>query len=134
MKIFYLSIIMLLPLVADCQTILASSDEPMVLYQDINNSLSCSRPKQALHSFRKVVDFYSSRDKKNELPEKYFGMALALALSGYYKESIRYHKKAIRLHRRYRTDEPLEISINLGLTYYLAGKDRKARRILGDSI
>ncbi len=129
-----LGFILLLPLTIRAQQVVVSSANPECLYREINYSLLHHHPKVALRAFKKIVDFYCDEKRGDELPEKYFGMALGLALNGYYKESISYHKKAIRLHHRYRKGEPLEISINLGLTYYLAGKEKKAKRILGDSI
>jgi tetratricopeptide (TPR) repeat protein len=123
-----------MPLAGMSQNI-STSDEPVShLYQEINNSLPAHNPKTALRSFKRVVNYYIQHGRASELPERYFGMALGLALNGHYRKSIRYHKKAITLHHKYRKDDPLEISINLGLTYYLAGKDRKAKRILGDAI
>jgi tetratricopeptide (TPR) repeat protein len=132
MKNLLLISVLILPLASTAQVIMVST-EPVQLYEVINNSLEYNKPKTALQSFKKVIAFYKQEGRSSELPEKYFGMALGLALNGYYKESIRYHKKAIRQHHRYREGEPLEISINLGLTYYLAGQKRKAKRILGDT-
>jgi tetratricopeptide (TPR) repeat protein len=131
---FLLCIILCFPLSLCAQHVLFSSGDADCLYQEINHSLLNHDPKLALKTFKKVADFYAKANAKEELPEKYFGMALGLALNGYYKQSIAYHKKAIRLHRKYKKGEPMEISINLGLTYYLAGKEKKARRILGDTI
>jgi tetratricopeptide (TPR) repeat protein len=101
------------------------------LYHQINESLSENKPKQAIQHFKKVIEFYVQEKREQEIPENYFGIALAFAFSGHYKESIRYHKKAIRAHRKYRSkDEPVEMMINLGLTYELAGKNRKAKRLM----
>lgn len=130
MKTLFL-LFLVLPSMVSAQHITASSAEPVVLYEKIS-SLAGDHPHQAILGFRQVVAFYESQGREDELPENYFGMALMLALNGHYKESIRYHKKAIRVHRRYREDEPYEIVMNLGLTYALAGRERKARRILGD--
>jgi tetratricopeptide (TPR) repeat protein len=106
--------------------------EPTLLYHEINTSLAEGHPKQAIHQFRKVIDFYKQENRENEIPQNYFGMALAFAFSGHYKESIRYHKKAIRAHHQYRRakEDPIEMVINLGLTYELAGKMRKARKMM----
>jgi tetratricopeptide (TPR) repeat protein len=131
---FLLGFILCLPLTLRAQHVILTSADADCLYQEINHSLLSNDPKFALRTFKKLVDIYAESNRKEELPEKYFGMALGLALNGFYKESIAYHKKAIRLHHKYRKGEPLEISINLGLTYYLAGKEKKAKRILGNSI
>lgn len=106
--------------------------EPLNLYQQVNDLLTANNVKAAVELFDKVVALYVLQGRESELTQSYFGMALALALNGNYKESIHYHKKAIKAHHRFRDDEPTEIVINLGLTYRLAGKERKARRILGD--
>jgi hypothetical protein len=103
------------------------------IYNNINQHLAENDVKAAEHSFRELVKIYRSNHLKTALPEQYFGMALALALNGKYRRSIVYHKKAIRMHNRFRDTVPYEININLGLTYHLAGKKRKARAILGDS-
>jgi|GEM_PF-6040051 len=131
MKSLYLILFALLPLIVSGQQIITASNEPMELYQHINNALAIDQPKDAIQIFKKVIAFYEEEGREMNLPESYFGMALALALNGHYRESIRYHKKAIRCHRKYRNEEPTEIFINMGLTYVLAGKDRKARRYLG---
>jgi tetratricopeptide (TPR) repeat protein len=130
MKKFYL-LLLFLPLAGSAQTIITASNEPLALYQAINNALATDRPKLALEHFKKIVCLYEEQGRSSELPQTYFGMALGLALNGHYKESIRYHKKAIRAHKKFRNDEPLEIIMNLGLTYTLAGKERKAKKILG---
>lgn len=70
---------------------------------------------------------------KEELAETYFAIAFNLALSGDYRQSIRFHKKAIRMHKKFHDTDPLEINLNLGLTYHLAGKMRKARKYIGDN-
>jgi tetratricopeptide (TPR) repeat protein len=131
MKPLYLLTFFLFPLIVSGQQIITAANEPLVIYGQIHNALASDNPKQAIEEFKNVVAFIESQGRENELPERYFGMALALALNGNYKESITYHKKAIRLHKKYRNDEPLEIYMNLGLTYTLAGKPRKARKILG---
>jgi tetratricopeptide (TPR) repeat protein len=132
MKTLYLTLLLLCPLIVCGQQIITASSEPLDLYHDINNALATDHPRDAIQTFRKVISFYEGNGREMDLPESYFGMALALALNGHYKESIRFHKKAIRCHRKYRGTEPTEILINLGLTYLLAGKDHKARRFLGD--
>jgi tetratricopeptide (TPR) repeat protein len=129
MKILCLLIVML-PMVSNAQ-ILTASNEPTQIYFSINNALTHDRPGDAVAEFSKVVEFFKEEGRDKQLPEAYFAMALGLALNGYYKESIRYHKKALRAHRKYRDDEPLEIEMNLGLTYTLAGKTKKAKKILG---
>jgi hypothetical protein len=116
------------------QQLYIDSDGPLAVYQEINNSLIQQNPRKALKEFRNVKMKYLKKGRENELAEKYFGMALGLALNGYYQKSIRFHKKAIRMHEKYQHNTSLEMSINLGLTYHLAGKDRKAKRILGESI
>lgn len=108
-----------------------SGNEPTYLYQKVNESLTIGNTRLALNIFEKVIDFYEHEGRLNELPENYLGMALSLALNGHYPESIRYHKKALRAHRRYKSKEPAdEIMINLGLAYRLAGKERKAKKYL----
>jgi tetratricopeptide (TPR) repeat protein len=124
-------LIFLLPLSLPAQQIITASTEPMPIYVSINKAMEDDRPKDALTHFKDIVEFYKEQGRDNELPEAYFGMALGLALNGHYKESIRYHKKAMRVHKRYREGEPLEIELNLGLTYSLAGKAKKAKKILG---
>ena len=108
-----------------------SGNEPTSLYQKVNESLTIGNTRLALNIFEKVIDFYEHEGRLKELPENYLGMALSLALNGHYPESIRYHKKALRAHRRYKSKEPAdEIMINLGLAYRLAGKERKAKKYL----
>jgi tetratricopeptide (TPR) repeat protein len=101
------------------------------LYKEANQSLSAGDTKNAILIYDKLVNFYEQEGRQNELPESYLGMALSFALNGNYDESIRYHKKALRAHHRYKSNESaLEIELNLGLAYQLAGKDRKAKRYL----
>jgi tetratricopeptide (TPR) repeat protein len=108
-----------------------SGNEPNSLYQKANEFLTIGNTKLAINIFEKVIDFYEHEGRVKELPENYLGMALSLALNGHYPESIRYHKKALRAHRRYKSKEPAdEIMINLGLAYRLAGKERKAKKYL----
>ncbi len=109
----------------------SSSVEPTSLYIRANQSLNSGDTKHAQGIFKEVIDFYKSVGRTKELSESYLGMALAFALHGNYDESIRFHKKALRAHHRYRCGEADdEIRLNLGLTYQLAGKTRKARRFL----
>ncbi len=119
---------------ATAQQVFSSTDESLLLYQSINSQLSEGKVKGAIETFNKVIAFYENENREQEIPQGYFAMALALALNDNYKKSIRFHKKAIRIHRKYRNDEPLEIEINLGLTYQLAGKNKKARKILGEEL
>jgi hypothetical protein len=133
MKPLYLIALLLAPYFINGQQITLASEELSCIYEPVNNALATGNAKNAVEAFEVVVRYYIERGKNAELPETYFGMALMLALNGYYKESIIYHKKAIRAHKAIRDDDPLEMRINLGLTYQLAGKKRKARRILGDN-
>ena len=105
--------------------------EPTGLLQEANNSLNQGDAKRAEIIFQQVIEFYEHEGRTKEVPENYLGMALAFAFNGHYKESIRYHKKALRAHHKYRQNESdNEIRLNLGLAYQLAGKERKARRFL----
>jgi tetratricopeptide (TPR) repeat protein len=104
---------------------------PNSLYARANESLSAGDTKNATGIFKQVIEFYESEGRVKEVPESYLGMALAFAFSGHYQESIRFHKKALRAHHRYRCGESDDsIRFNLGLAYQLAGKDRKARKLL----
>jgi tetratricopeptide (TPR) repeat protein len=108
-----------------------SSAQPFGLYKEANQSLNNGDTKNAILIYDKLVDFYEHEGRQTELPESYLGMALSFALNGNYNESIRYHKKALRAHHRYKRNESaLEIELNLGMAYQLAGKDRKAKRYL----
>lgn len=110
---------------------LASAAEPTTLYARANESLSAGDTKNATSIFKQVIDFYQHEGRVKEVPESYLGMALAFAFTGHYTESIRFHKKALRAHHRYRCSESDDaIRLNLGLTYQLAGKDRRAKRLL----
>jgi len=120
-----------LGLVAQVQTV--AKHEPSLLYREIHDALAIGKTRQAMLTFDKVVEFYTLEHRTSELPESYFGMALALAFNGNYKQSIRYHRKAIRAHKKYREDSPQEIYANLGLTYRMAGKDRMAEKLLKKS-
>jgi tetratricopeptide (TPR) repeat protein len=102
-------------------------------YQHIGILLSDNHVRSAEKIFSRVIDVYRAEQKSEALSEQYFGMALALAFNGHYRKSIAYHKKALRAHKKFRSTEPDEIVFNLGLTYYLAGKMRKAKVILGDT-
>jgi tetratricopeptide (TPR) repeat protein len=107
------------------------ADKTTSLYKMANESLNTGNTKQALDMFEQVVEFIEETGRAEELPENYLGMALSLALSGHYPESIRYHKKALRAHRKYKSSEsPEEIKINLGLVYELAGKKRRSEKFL----
>jgi tetratricopeptide (TPR) repeat protein len=105
--------------------------EPIGLYRKVNESLTCGNTKLALDIFEDVIKFFEEEGRLNELPANYLGMALSLALNGHYPESIRYHKKALKAHRKYSPRESAdEIRMNLGFAYQLAGKERKAKRYL----
>jgi tetratricopeptide (TPR) repeat protein len=107
------------------------NSEPTALYAKANHSLSVGDTKHATDIFKQVINFYESEGRLKEVSESYLGMALAFAFNGNYQESIRYHKKALRAHHRYRAGESDDaIRLNLGLTYELAGKTRKAKKIL----
>ena len=117
------------PLVA--QELIVANNEPTILYQKANESLSMGDTRLAINIFEKVIDFYESEGRVKELSESYLGMALSFAFNGNYPESIRYHKKALRAHHKYRPNESDDaIMLNLGLAYQLAGKERKAKKYL----
>lgn len=106
---------------------------PASLYAAANHSLSQGDTKNAAGIFRQVIEYYESEGREKEVPESYLGMALAFAFSGHYQQSIKYHKKALRAHHRYRGNESDDsIRMNLGLAYQLAGKERKAKKLLED--
>jgi hypothetical protein len=108
-----------------------SPTEPTSLYTRANESLSMGDTKNATSIFKKVIDFYHDKGREKEVSEGYLGMALAFAFNGHYPQSIRFHKKALRAHHRYRcTESDDAIRLNLGLTYQLAGKERRAKRLL----
>ena len=134
MKKFLLTLTLLLPFSLFGQELYTASNQPTALYHQINDALTANKPRLAERLFQGVVEFYEQNADESVLPESYFGMALAFALNGHYRESIRYHKKALKIHRKYRNDEATEITINLGLTYQLAGKERKAKKILGQNL
>lgn len=116
------------------QDIITARDErgePTYLYKKVNESLQTGDTKLALNIFHEVIEFYEDGGRQSEVPANYLGMALSLALNGYYEESIRYHKKALRAHRKYKRNEPEDaIRFNLGLAYQLAGRERKAKKLL----
>jgi tetratricopeptide (TPR) repeat protein len=113
------------------QEISVLTSEPSILYARANESLSAGDTKNATSIFKQVIDFYQHQGRVREVPESYLGMALAFAFNGHYSESIRFHKKALRAHHRYRCSESDDaIRMNLGLTYQLAGKERRAKRLL----
>jgi tetratricopeptide (TPR) repeat protein len=113
------------------QELMVANNEPTVLYKKANESLSMGDTKLAINIFEKVIDFYESEGRVKELSESYLGMALSFAFNGNYPESIRYHKKALRAHHKYRPNESDDaIMLNLGLAYQLAGKERKAKKYL----
>lgn len=120
-----------LPLATFCQQLILASNEPTVLYEKANQSLNVGNTKMANQIFRQVIEFYEQEGRVKEVSEGYLGMALAFAFNGHYKESIRYHKKALKAHHKYRVTESDDaILFNLGLAYQLAGKERKAKRYL----
>jgi tetratricopeptide (TPR) repeat protein len=115
------------------EVIMASntSSEPLGLYKKVNESLTLGNTRSAMNTFKKVIEFYEEEGRLKELPQNYLGMALSLAFNGNYKESIRFHKKALRAHRKYRAGESnADILMNLGLAYELAGKMKKSKRVL----
>ena len=108
-----------------------TSSEPFNLFREASQSLDEGRPRQAVLKFEKIIEYYQHSGRQSELAQNYFGMALAFAFSKNYRQSIRYHKKALRAHNRYTSSEPAqEILINLGLTYQLAGRKNKAKKYL----
>ena len=132
MKTLAIALICLSSLACNAQEIVYASAKANAFYEEISLSLSEDNVKDALSTFKDLIAYYRRTHQHKQLPESYFGMALALALNGDYKESIRYHKLAIRAHKKLNKQEAVEMNINLGLTYKLAGKDKKAQRILGD--
>jgi tetratricopeptide (TPR) repeat protein len=87
------------------QELIVANNEPTILYKKANESLSLGNTRLAINIFEKVIAFYESEGRVKELSESYLGMALSFAFNGHYEESIRYHKKALRAHRRYRSNE-----------------------------
>jgi tetratricopeptide (TPR) repeat protein len=124
-------LLLLISIGALAQEVVIAGNEPTSLYREANESLSLGNTKLAINIFDKVIAFYEAEGRVKELSENYLGMALSFAFNGHYDESIRYHKKALRAHRRYRANEsPDAIMLNLGLAYELAGKERKAKKYL----
>jgi tetratricopeptide (TPR) repeat protein len=110
-------------------------DVPVTLYKEASQSLNHGNPKLAIQAYNKVIAFYQQEGKTRELSENYLGMALSFAFNGHYQESIRFTKKALRAHKKYRANEfPDAILLNLSLAYKLAGKDRKANRVMNRAI
>jgi hypothetical protein len=132
MKPIVLALLIFSSWLSHAQELVTSAASPLAFYEEINLSLSEDNVKDARDTFKKLIGHFKSTDQSSKLPESYFGMALALALTGHYKESIHYHKLAMRAHKKINKEDAVEMSINLGLTYKLAGKERKAHRILGD--
>jgi hypothetical protein len=132
MKPLAIALIILSSFASNAQELVTSSASVLAFYEEINLSLSEDKVKDARDTFHKMIMHFKSTDQVAKLPESYFGMALALALTGHYKESIHYHKLAMRAHKKIHKEDAIEMSINLGLTYKLAGKEKKAHRILGD--
>jgi len=126
-------LLMIAPLTTMAQDAIAN-DVAFQRLVEINNALQQDHTKEAIRAFRRMVAECKKETDPCHLVETYFGFALALALNEKYSQSIRYHKKSIRLHKKFHKNEPLEMYLNLGLTYYLADKEKKARKILGNSI
>src|SRR5688572_30105281 len=78
-----------------------SMQDPADLYKKANESLNTGNTKLAINIFEQVIAFYQREGRVKELSENYLGMALAFALNGNYTESILYHKKALKAHRKY---------------------------------
>ena len=127
---FHLALIFL-PLITAGQNNVVSND-PMITYASIHSLLSHNNASQAIADFEWFVANMPDKERGENIAENYFGMALALALNGNYRESIHYHRKAMKAHCETHHEQSLEIKINLGLTYQLSGRERKARRILGE--
>jgi hypothetical protein len=132
MKPLLVALIIFSSLASHAQELVTSSASPLAFYETISSSLSDDKVKDARDTFKKLIVYYKSSDQITKLPESYFGMALALALNGHYRESIRYHKLAMKADKKINGHEAVEMSINLGLTYLLAGKEKRAHKILGD--
>lgn len=136
MRLFACVLLLILSAVCYAKAQVAVETSLPILRQlaEINHSVEQDRTREAVKKFKAMIAQCKSSENECQVVETYFGFALALALNGNYSQSIRYHKKAIRLHKKLHNNEPLEMYINLGLTYYLADKDRKARKILGNTI
>ena len=131
MKVLTSFCLLLIPLFTFSQDVTSTMQDPAALYVKANQSLSAGDTKQATEIFKEVIQLHQREGRLKEVSESYLGMALAFAFNGNYTESIRFHKKALRAHHRYRCDESDDaIRLNLGLTYQLAGKTRKAKRLL----
>lgn len=128
---FVLAIFLFVSSVSSFAQIAIARSNPQYLYQQANHSLDAGDVKSADLIFRQVIEFYELEGRTKEVSENYLGMAMAFAFNGHYKASIRYHKKALKAHHKYREDESDDaIRFNLGLAYQLAGKERKAKRYL----
>jgi tetratricopeptide (TPR) repeat protein len=134
MRILLLSALVLLSFCTFAQEVILARNtpaEPFNLFLEANQSLDAGHTREAVQKFEKAIQFYQISGRQSELAEHYFGMALAFALNKNYRQSIRYHKKALRAHNRYTSSEPApEILINLGLTYQLAGRPHMAKKYL----
>ena len=129
MKFMTLLGLLLVSLLTHAQEL--ASANPSLLFTEANQSLADGDTKHAEGIFKQVIEFYEQEGRVKEVSENYLGMAMAFAFSGHYAESIRFHKKALKAHHRYRpTEDDDAIRFNLGLTYLLAGKQRKAKRLL----
>ena len=111
-----LSLLILLSAISLCSfgqdIILAGNTpaEPFNLFMEANQSLDAGHTRAAVQKFEKVIEFYQTSGRQTELAEHYFGMALALALNKNYRQSIRFHKKALRAHARYVSAQPAQES------------------------
>lgn len=100
-------------------------------YEEAGRLLDRNEPRHAAVVYERIIDYFLDRGEVSQIPENYLGMALSFAITGHYRKSVRFHRKALRAHRKYRSDEePLAIRLNLGLTYELAGRFKKAQKIL----
>ena len=133
MKVLTSFCLLLIAPLSFAQDLTSTMPDPAALYIKANQSLSEGDTKQATEIFKEVIHLHQREGRLKEVSESYLGMALAFAFNGNYSEAIRFHKKALRAHHRYRCDESDDaIRLNLGLTYQLAGKTRKAKKILPD--
>lgn len=131
MKVLTPFLLALIPAVCLSQHLHVGFADPSALYARASQSLSAGNSKQAEQIFEQVIQLYKKEGRVKEVPESYLGMALAFAFNGDYHQSIRFHKKALRTHHRYRCNESDDaIRFNLGLTYQLAGKGKKAKKFL----
>src|SRR5690606_32720027 len=131
MKYFFLIVTALASFKATCQEFAdtrRSDNNTFQTYKKANELLSTGDTKEALVLFDQIATHFINQNELKELPAHYMATALSLAFSGHYSQSIRYHKKALKAHRKYKPTEPDEaINMNLGLVYQLAGKDRKSK-------